>query len=423
MKTLIPILAWITLSAMASIFFGNELLNEELKPNFLPNDTSHGHYQIELKCDACHTPNMGIKENACIDCHQQDLKDSQDSHPANKFNDPRNFDMVAKLDGRKCITCHSEHVPHTTGKMGVTLPDNYCMECHSEIGEERESHKGLDFQTCATAGCHNYHDNRALYEDFLVKHYGEDDHLHAASEIPLNKKVDKSKAIFEHDSPELPNPQILHDWSSTAHAAAGVNCRACHENEEDKTWSDKVPWQTCQKCHEEESESFQQGRHGMRLSVGLPAMKVGDARLDMKATAAHREVNCVSCHNDHRFSLRTAAMDACLKCHNDEHSLNYKKSPHFTYWRIDSEMGEFNKGVSCASCHMPRVKKHGKVKVDHNQNNNLRPNEKMIRSSCMKCHGLEFSINALADEELIQHNFNRSPQKEIPSLDWAKERE
>ena len=28
----------------------------------------------------------------------------------------------------------------------------------------------MGFETCASAGCHNFHDNRALYEDFLIKH-------------------------------------------------------------------------------------------------------------------------------------------------------------------------------------------------------------------------------------------------------------
>ena len=36
----------------------------------------------------------------------------------------------------------------------------------------RPSHAGLGFAGCALAGCHNYHDNRALYEDFLVAHAG-----------------------------------------------------------------------------------------------------------------------------------------------------------------------------------------------------------------------------------------------------------
>ena len=71
--------------------------------------TTHGHYQIEMQCSACHTPMMGVKQDACTQCHAQDLKDGQDSHPENKFSDPRNFDMIAKLDACKCITCHTEH--------------------------------------------------------------------------------------------------------------------------------------------------------------------------------------------------------------------------------------------------------------------------------------------------------------------------
>jgi hypothetical protein len=28
----------------------------------------------------------------------------------------------------------------------------------------------MAFNTCNSAGCHKFHDNRALYEDFLAKH-------------------------------------------------------------------------------------------------------------------------------------------------------------------------------------------------------------------------------------------------------------
>jgi hypothetical protein len=63
------------------------------------------------------------------------------------------------------------------------------------------------------------------------------------------------------------------------------------------------------------------------------------------------------------------------------------------------------------------------VKVNHNQNDNLRPNEKMIRPVCMQCHSLDFSIDALADEKLILNNFAHPPTEHIPSIDWALKRE
>jgi formate-dependent nitrite reductase cytochrome c552 subunit len=82
-------------------------------------------------------------------------------------------------------------------------------------------------------------------------------------------------------------------------------------------------------------------------------------------------------------------------------------------------------GVSCATCHLPReihrVSGQDIVRVQHNQNDNLRPNEKMIRSVCMNCHGLRFSIDALADAALVESNFNGTPSRHIPSIDMAVE--
>ena len=47
--------------------------------------------------------------------------------------------------------------------------------------------------------------------------------------------------------------------------------------------------------------------------------------------------------------------------------------------------------------------------VQHNQNDGLQPNEKMIRPVCMSCHGLGFSIDALAG-------------KKVASLDMVRKR-
>jgi hypothetical protein len=123
-----------------------------------------------------------------------------------------------------------------------------------------------------------------------------------------------------------------------------------------------------------------------------------------------------------------AAADSCLSCHNDEHSLAYKSSPHAQLWQKELN-GEVpaGSGVSCATCHMPRETHiesgNSIVRVQHNQNMNLRPNEKMIRSVCMNCHGLPFVIDALADRELIQSNFKGRPSTHVPSIDMAVQRQ
>jgi hypothetical protein len=60
--------------------------------------------------------------------------------------------------------------------------------------------------------------------------------------------------------------------------------------------------------------------------------------------------------------------------------------------------------------------------VTHNQNDNLRPNEKMVRGVCGHCHGLPFTLDALADPALVAGNFKGRPSVHIESIEWAQRR-
>ncbi|MEO0508914.1 MAG: cytochrome c3 family protein [Verrucomicrobiota bacterium] len=405
------------------------------KDLFIPGETSHGHHQIEMSCNECHTPNMGVLQDACTKCHAEELERIDDSHPVIKFKDPRNASRLEKIEATKCITCHREHQSEITRDMGVTLPTDYCYHCHQKIGEQRPSHAGMGFDTCATAGCHNFHDNSSLYERFLTDHLDEPNFKQIALSRARDFYNDHEGEALAQAHADMPGEveytrQILHDWSSTAHAAAGVNCTSCHEIEEPSTgqmlWHDNPGYESCQKCHEHETKGFLEGKHGMRLALGLSPMTPGMARIPMRPEAAHNELTCASCHDSHRFSTNYAAVDACLNCHNDEHSLAYKNSKHFQLF-VQSKQGlrSDREAVSCATCHMPRVErsKFGEsfTIVDHNQNNSLRPNEKMVRSACINCHGLQFSLNALADDELIKRNFQGMPTTFVDSLEMARE--
>lgn len=147
---------------------------------FLTGPSMSGHHQIEIACAVCHTePYCGdaVLQSACVECHGEALKAAEDSHPKRLFTDPHNADRVAVVDARRCVACHREHRPRLTRAMGVTIADDHCFYCHAEIAEERPSHRGFAPEGCASAGCHNYHDNRALYEDFLVKHLDEPETL------------------------------------------------------------------------------------------------------------------------------------------------------------------------------------------------------------------------------------------------------
>lgn len=409
---------------------------------FLPGATTHGHYQIELACSACHDVGNGLKEQSCIDCHDAELKAANDSHPMSKFTDPRNADRLQLIRADRCVTCHREHQPAITGAMGVTQPADYCVHCHQQTLTDRPSHQQFKFDSCATAGCHNYHDNTALYENFLTKHGNEPDVKSPAVRptrdlrkqlLAVNPaSVKPALAATDAVAPRYVDAGLIKTWHATSHARSGVNCADCHEVPQAGTglrqWQDRPGVAGCRECHAAETEGFLAGHHGMRLAQELSPMTPALARQPMRADASHAELSCSSCHGAHEFDTRHAAVDACLSCHNDEHSLNYQASAHFRLWQAEnSGLAAAGSGVSCATCHLPRESREQGgvtlVSVQHNQNNNLRPNEKMIRSVCLDCHGLGFAIDALADPQLVHDNFNGRPAAHIESIDLALRRQ
>jgi hypothetical protein len=399
---------------------------------FLPGPTTHGHYQIEMKCAACHEPWGGVREQSCIDCHGGALQAADDSHPKSKFTDPRNADRLTDIAADKCITCHIEHRPEITLAMGVTQPQDYCQHCHQDVAKERPSHEGMSFTTCSTVGCHNYHDNTALYEDFLIKHAADPAQLLVALLPELASKapavVASVKKPLQHDG-HLGEAQdagkIVADWTASAHAAAAVNCTACHGKAAD--WQAHPAQDSCAECHKDETAGFREGLHGMRLAQNLPAMQPALARLPMRPEAAHRTLTCTSCHGPHDADTRRAAVESCLQCHNDSHSLAYKDSRHHQLWLAElAGTAPAGSGVSCASCHMPR-EEHVQdgvttVSVQHNQSLTLRPVEKMTRTVCIRCHGLGFTLDSLADPKLGRNNFDGIPGHHVESIDMALRR-
>ena len=439
-------LLWLGVNVSIVGFFAYALVApaSSVKSTMLPGTTTHGHFQIELDCNACHSAAeesaedsaakgriaVGfVMQDACIRCHGQQLKQARDTHPAKKFNDPTNADRLLTLDAQDCLTCHREHVPDQTVSMGLTIPVDYCWHCHQDVADSRPSHANLTYDSCATAGCHNYHDNRALYEKFLDEHFDEPDHL-ASATLPartLAASWAEQHGTVEKLSPDQADAprsiqvdaQIVDDWAQTSHAAAGVNCSGCHQQEAD-TWSDAVSLSACAKCHERQRDSFLTGRHGMRLASGMSPMTPAQARLSMHVDAAHRQLTCNACHQGHRFDTQFAAVQACQQCHADAHTLAYRGSAHQGLWQqeLDGKVAAGN-GVSCASCHMPRLNDGGEVWVNHDQNSNLRPSETMAREVCMNCHGLEYSLSALADESCVNSCFSTAPSQRVESVQMA----
>lgn len=447
---------WIALTVPLGLYVLAVIVYGGNRSFLLIGRTTSGHHQIELACDACHSVFGGaeVLQEACVGCHGADLKAANDTHPKSKFTDPRNADRTEVLDARYCVTCHQEHRPGITQAMGVTLPKDYCYLCHQDVADDRPSHKGLAFNTCTSAGCHRFHDNRALYADFLTKHAGEPAQLEAqlATLVEWLKekdgaiKVAKPLSARDADAPaEHRTDAALADWASDRHANAGVNCSGCHTpKDESARWIATPSLAQCKGCHQNQTTTFTEGRHGMRLREGLlatndgplglfkqaklPPMTPAQARLPMKADAHAEQLGCNTCHSAHKYDRAAAKVEACAGCHDDAHTRAYFVSPHYDL--LKKEMaGQLppRSGVSCATCHMPATTTRGEDGskasfVTHNQNDNLRPNEKMVRSVCGQCHGLQFTLDALADPALVANNFKGLPAVHVESIEWAQKR-
>jgi hypothetical protein len=456
-------LIWVlSTAAGATVLLTGMIYGGSVRARLLIGTTTGGHHQIELACDACHTRPFGggpVLQSACLACHAEELKQAKDTHPAKKFADPRNADRLEKLDATQCVTCHREHKPEVTSAMGVTLPTDYCALCHSDVGKERPSHAGLAFDTCASSGCHRFHDNRALYEDFLVKHAREPElkpspvaKLRLAVNEPTEPRKPLTRADADAPADKLAEAAIVDDWLATAHAEAGVNCSGCHApapkegtQGSARAWIARPDHTVCAACHTHQVATFTQGKHGMRLAAGLLSSRAGLwglfsdrplspmrpelARLPMSKAAHGHDLGCSSCHGAHRFDISGGSqVEACLGCHTDGHSTAHLGSPHHKLWQAErGGTAPKGSGVSCATCHMPRMwveDESGldRVVVNHNQSYSLRPNEKMVRSVCADCHGLRFTLDSLADRALIERNFSGRSAVGIPSIDWALKR-
>ena len=480
-KTLLWILGIVgTLVAVAGVMAWMTIGGD--REILLVGKTTDAHHQIELTCETCHAaPAFASPAKArralnktCRNCHEAELKAAKDSHPPGKFRNPRMAAYWEKLDARFCTACHVEHRPEITRTGAVTVPSDFCVACHSE-GEQdvrvnRPSHAGLPFDTCASSGCHNYHDNQALYADFLVQHAGQPwlapDPVHRLSAQARAGGAGPDARLGRDDAvaPEraLRDPAVLDTWAGSGHAAAGENCASCHapdageaaaSAELEAHWIETPDTAICESCHRWQAKTFAQGRHGMRrhpriakprdphrglAALGLEdwmpptaiawftdpvpprRMSVGEARPPMRAEAAHQTLHCGSCHSPHSADRVEAAVEACTSCHDDPHTRAYFGSVHHALWEAEVA-GEAapGTGVSCATCHLEKIERRGKIRVSHNQNDLLRPNSKMIRPVCLDCHGLGFSLNALADPDQIKRNFEGQPGTPIESIAWA----
>lgn len=232
-----------------------------------------------------------------------------------------------------------------------------------------------------------------------------------------------SAALADRVTPEQ-YQQIEQQWQASVHALAEVNCSSCHQNEETKQFIVEPTQESCRSCHEQSVDTFLLGKHGIRTLEGLSPLTPAMAHLPMKDSALDRQLDCNSCHNVHTVNTYEASVDSCLSCHNDNHSLNYKNSPHAQIFREIGTLPRPNaESVTCATCHLPREVAGNEVLVNHNNTYTLKPRDRMVKEVCMNCHGVEHAYNSIFDDELVEANFARPPNQEMRTFELVRDLE
>ncbi len=218
--------------------------------------------------------------------------------------------------------------------------------------------------------------------------------------------------------------KIEQQWQNSAHALAEVNCSSCHQNQETKAFVSKPGEESCKSCHQASVDTFLLGKHGIRTLEGLSPLTPAMAHLPMKDSSLERQMNCNTCHNVHTVNTYEASVDSCLTCHSDNHSLNYKKSPHFDIFQEIGTLPRPNKdAVTCATCHLPREVSGDNILVNHNNTYTLKPRDRMVQEVCMNCHGVEHAYNSIFDDELVEANFARPPNQKLPTFKMVRDLE
>ena len=306
----------------------------------------------------------------------------------------------------------------------------------------------MAFNTCNSAGCHKFHDNRALYEDFLAKHLDEPANTEQAPQLRARNFREVAA-----EWPGYPVDRFPLKRANRCRCAARIHAVARGRRRLARDGA---------RAFRRELQRLPQGGEGRRRSMGeaprpqgvrdLPrardqrlsrrqARHAARRRLSADDAAAARASRCTPKRGDNRARMRELSLGAPLR-YEESRGRSVRRLPprraHASLRALAAlravEERARRRGASrqrasrarAATCRAKSIASReparSAILVQHNQNDNLRPNEKMIRPVCMSCHGLGYSIDALADSEARREQLPRPAPHAREELDMVAQR-
>ncbi len=372
---------------------------------YKPGPLLSGHERFGTACQACHERWSDPSEEKCIVCHQHLKKD--DTHSAKAMANPVKAVIPAELEKLGCVSCHMEHMADIISS-GYTGPLDFCIGCHP-VDKLNLGHKKFGNKSCAESSCHNYHYNLPV-EEFKTS----SNVRLLPSTIKVVKPEPKERFKATDEVMEAmrgskfykSNKIISAQYNLSDHNGTEATCDKCHKTKLGlRTLQPSI--NVCMSCHEYQTRTFGFGRHG-----APSRLKVAPAE-DESA-----QVGCGSCHDVHSLRQENSRYQACVRCHENDHELNYSKSGHSRYLTDPVFNLKPMKGADCATCHMPLME-NAQGATMHNESYTSSSRWKMAETVCVRCHGLEFALRGLYDNGMVKHGFTFSPDSTPVGIEYG----
>lgn len=336
----------------------------EMKIHYDSFKASKHHNEHVENCHACHV-GPGIKGYAhakLSDGTHDSLMHSFQAYTDGEFIEIAE-DSLQILNGN-CVRCHSG---------GFTKDKS-----HIEFVQKSNKHgtQGAHPEKLACTDCHLGVVHPHMPGD-LFKAY-------AAKKIKPFGTYEETDCLACH---KMATPDVVKEWTKSAHANKGVSCIHCHGNDH-RSIAKKhghVTASICGECHQGQFVDFKESKHNQGHIVAQSShfdiistkmLNIKDCKGCHKMSLSYDYDrvggSCDACHPSHKFSVAEAkAYDACEKCHIDgpEHAqLSAGKGSIFGKVLEMRNQGLITKDlVTCQSCHGPN-KSHNFSKIAIPQN-------------------------------------------------------
>lgn len=284
-----------------------------------------------------------------------------------------------KLEGLKnCTKCHI---------IGKGLSNNKCLDCHIEIKQRIEAHRGYHSSSEVKSKncwvCHSEHHGK----NFRIVNFDEKNFNHELTGFPLKGKHSNLNCKDCHNKKFQVDKSIK---KGKTFLGLVQDCNGCHKDVHFNTAITK-----CNSCHT--TESFKNILYFDHSKTGFDLL------------GAHKNLSCLMCHqnqakspNDETKILFSNIKNSnCTNCHLDIHNGKFGKNClNCHYFESFSKIikGNFNhsqtkfplKGehnsLSCNKCHKESYKQKIKFENCNDCHTDFHKGQFINYSDCSECH-------------------------------------